>query len=136
MASEATPTIIGRFCTVHGEITGEGDVRIDGTLEGSVHLTGARITVGPEAKVKAQLSAQDVIIAGAVEGEVRATGRAELRSTASLVGNVYASRFSMEDDATVRGHIDLNQPAEKMPALTPETPAAAQPSNDMADSKS
>ena len=117
---------------MRGEITGEGDVRIDGTLEGSVHLTGARITVGPEAKVKAHLSAHDVVIAGAVEGEVRATGRAELRSTASLIGNVFAARFSMEDDATVRGHIDLNQPDEKKPASGAET-STAQPASDAAE---
>ena len=120
MASEATATVIGRSCTVRGEITGEGDVRIDGTLEGSVQVPGARITVGPEAKVKAQLGGQEIVVAGLVEGELRAAGRVELRSTATLIGNVFAARFSVEDDATVRGHVDLNQATEN------KTPVAAQ----------
>ncbi len=113
MALEANVTHIGRSTTLRGELSGDGDVQIDGSLEGSVQLTGARITVGPDAKVRALLSAQDIVVYGRVEGELRATGRAELRASAFVVGDIFAARLSVEEDATVRGHVDSIQAVEK-----------------------
>lgn len=109
MASETSATVIGRSSTLQGELTGECDVQIDGVLKGSVDVTGYRIKVGPEADVKATLRAQDILVAGRVEGELHATGLVELRSTALVLGDVFAARLSMEDDAVLRGHVDLVQ---------------------------
>lgn len=120
MASEASVTHIGRSTTLRGELSGEGDVQIDGSLEGSVQLTGARITVGPEANVRALLSAQHIVVHGRVEGELRVTGLAELRASARVVGDIYAARLSVEDDATLLGHVDLIQAAEKNGAPSAE----------------
>ena len=109
MVSEAGKTVIARSTTVRGEITGDGDVQIDGTLDGSVKVTGARITVGPEANVKASLTGQEIVIGGRVEGELRATGRVELRKSSTTLGNIFAPRLSIEDDAVLRGRVDTTQ---------------------------
>ncbi len=109
MAPEAGKTVIARSTTVTGEITGDGDVQIDGTLDGSVKVTGARIIVGPEANVKASLTGQEIVIAGRVEGELRASGRVELRKASTTLGNIFAPRLSIEDDAVLRGRVDTTQ---------------------------
>jgi cytoskeletal protein CcmA (bactofilin family) len=124
MASDVNVTVIGRSATFRGDITGEGDVQIEGTLEGTVALTNARISVGPQARVKANLNAQEIIVQGFVEGELRTTGRAELRSTATVVGNVYAARFSVEDEATIQGRIELTPAAQKASAAPGSAGAA------------
>ena len=126
MAAQGSVTVVGRLATLRGELTGDGDVQIDGTLDGSVSVPGARITVGPEATVKAQLSATDIIVYGRVEGELRATSRAELRSSANLTGNVFAARLAIEGEATMVGQVDLTPPAE--PGEKSTEPSAPMPS--------
>ena len=79
-------TVIGRSTTFRGELIGSDEVVIEGTVEGLVKAEGARLTIGKEAKVKADVTAQEVIIFGRVDGNVRATERVDLRSTAVVNG--------------------------------------------------
>lgn len=123
MASEASVTVIGRSATLVGNLTGAGDVQIEGTLEGSVHLEGARITVGADASVRAVLSAQEIVVYGRVEGELRTAGRAVLRAHSTMIGDIFAARLAIEDDATLQGHVDCT-PAAEGKAGTPEQQAA------------
>ena len=62
-----------------GEISGSTDLIIDGEVDGVIRLTGAKLTVRADGRVKATIAAQDVVIAGKLEGEIRAMGRVELR---------------------------------------------------------
>ena len=75
-------TVIGRSVTIRGELSGKEDLYMDGTVEGTIALSGSRLTVGPNARVMADLNARDVVIYGFVEGNIRATGRIELRESA------------------------------------------------------
>jgi cytoskeletal protein CcmA (bactofilin family) len=108
-------TVIGRETKFRGEISGSTDLIIDGEVDGTIRLTGAKLTVRPDGRVKATISAQDVAIAGKVEGEVRATGRVELRDGAVVLGDVCAKSLSIEDGATLRGGVDPTRAAEPFP---------------------
>jgi cytoskeletal protein CcmA (bactofilin family) len=105
MPSEGA-TVIGRSMKIDGEITGSGDLLVDGELEGTVRLLSSRLTVRAEGRVKASILAQDVIVLGTVEGEVRATGRVELRNGSTVLGNVFSQRLSIEEGAILRGSVD------------------------------
>ena len=59
-------TVIGREAKFRGEISGSTDLIIDGEVDGTIRLTGAKLTVRPDGRVKATISAQDVAIAGTV----------------------------------------------------------------------
>lgn len=107
MPSVEESTRIGRSVTIHGELTGEEDLFFDGTLEGSVNLAGGRLTVGPNAHVKADLTVRDLVVYGVVDGNVRATNRIELRQSAMLTGDLSASRLSIEENASVKGRVEL-----------------------------
>lgn len=100
-------THIGKSVTILGQLSGDEDLVFDGTLEGSVTLTNHRLTVGPNARVKADLTVRDLIVFGVVEGNVRATGRIELRHSAVLTGDLFASRLSIEENASVAGRVEL-----------------------------
>ena len=108
-------TVIGREAKFRGEISGSTDLIVDGELDGTVRLTGAKLTVRPEGRVKATVAAQDVVIAGHLEGEIRATGRVELRDGAVVLGDVCAKSLSIEDGATLRGGVDPTRAAEPFP---------------------
>jgi cytoskeletal protein CcmA (bactofilin family) len=105
-------TVIGREAKFRGEISGSTDLIVDGEVDGIIRLTGAKLIVRPEGRVKATITAQDVVIAGQLEGEIRATGRVELHDGAVVLGDVCATRLSIEDGATLRGGVDPTRAAE------------------------
>ena len=91
---------------INGEVSGSGELLVDGEVEGTIRLKSARLTVRAEGRVRASVIAQDVVVLGALDGEVQATGRVELRSGAVVLGNVYSKRLSIEDGATFKGSVD------------------------------
>lgn len=101
------PTVIGRSVSINGNIYAKEDVSLDCPVEGSISLPESRLTVGPNARVKADIEAQDVVIYGHVEGNIRATGRIELRESAVMLGDLVASRLSIEENTTVKGKVEL-----------------------------
>lgn len=111
--------VIGKTITMRGEISGSEELYIDGNFEGSIRLPDNRLTLGPNAKVKADLDAGDVVIYGKLEGNVRAKGRLELRDSAVLQGDIHAGRLSIEENASMKGKVELTT------AQSSATPAAA-----------
>jgi len=123
-------TVIGRSATFRGDLSSTEDLQIDGTFEGTIRLSSGRLTVGLEARVKASIAAPEVVVFGQVDGDIRATGRVDLRSTAVVLGDVFAARLSIEENATLHGQVDPTRAAETAPvevASPAPVPAAAAP---------
>jgi len=80
---------------------------MDGVVEGTIALLEGRLTVGPNARLMADVEARDVVIFGLVEGNIRATGRIELRESAVVRGDLFAERLSIEENATMKGRVEL-----------------------------
>ncbi len=110
MPSEGA-TVIGRSMKIDGEVSGSGELLVDGEVDGTIKLPAARLTVRVEGRVKASIEAQDVVVLGLVEGEIRATGRVDLRAGSVVLGNVFCPRLSMEEGATLRGGVDPSKVA-------------------------
>lgn len=109
-------TVIGRSMKLRGDLSGTNDLLIDGEVEGSVRVDGGRVTVGAEGRVRADIVAQDVTISGKVHGDIHAAGAVHLASTAMLLGNIFALRFSMDENAVMRGHVDSPSAHSDAPA--------------------
>jgi cytoskeletal protein CcmA (bactofilin family) len=118
-------TVIGRSVTIHGELSGKEDLYLDGVVEGTISLPENRLTVGPNARVLADLSVHDVVIYGNVEGNIRAAGRIELRESAVVRGDIIAERLSIEENASIKGKVELSE--TRAAAKPPATPAATIP---------
>src|SRR5665213_1186948 len=112
-------TAIGKSVTLRGGSPGREDVFTDGTIEGTITLSESRLTIGPNARVQADLDARDVVIYGRVDGKVHAAGRIELRDSAVVRGDIVAERLSIEENATIKGRVELTEVAAP--------PAAARP---------
>jgi cytoskeletal protein CcmA (bactofilin family) len=110
--------VIGKTITMKGEISGSEELYIDGNFEGVIRLPNNRLTLGPNARVKADLDAGDVVIYGKLDGNVRAAGRLELRDSAVLQGDIHAGRLSIEENASMKGKVELT-------STPPATPPAA-----------
>lgn len=109
-------TLIGKSVKIHGDLTGSEDLVMEGELEGTIHVPGARLTLGSESRVRASVVAKDVIVLGWLEGDIRATGRVELRSSAKVQGNIFSAGLSIEENAAFRGVVDPSRAGEPLSA--------------------
>jgi cytoskeletal protein CcmA (bactofilin family) len=104
-------TVIGRSVTIRGELSGKEDLYMDGVVEGTIALIEGRLTVGPNARVMADIDARDVVVYGFVDGNITATGRIELRESAVVKGDIVAGRLSIEENATIKGRVEVSEVA-------------------------
>ncbi len=111
MATDSGAARIGKTVVIRGELKGSEDLVVDGQLEGTIHLSEGRLTIGATANVAADLTAKDVLILGKLRGNIVATGRVELRAGSAVEGDVRALRLAVEDNAVFRGKVDLTQGA-------------------------
>lgn len=112
MATENGLARIGKTVVIRGELKGSEDLIVDGQLEGTIHLSEGRLTIGPNANVAADLTAREVLILGRLQGNIVASGRVELRAGSVVEGDVKALRLAVEDNAVFRGKVDLTQGAK------------------------
>jgi cytoskeletal protein CcmA (bactofilin family) len=107
MPAEAAASI-GKSVQIYGEVKGSEDLVVDGTVEGTITLTESRLTIGPNAHVKANVSARDVVLLGNLVGDISASGRVDLRSGSNLKGDIRASRLSIEENSVLSGKVELS----------------------------
>lgn len=98
---------IGKSVQVRGELQGNEDLLVDGMVDGTIALQESRLTIGPNAKVKANVSARDIVVMGSIQGNLQASGRVELRAGCQVVGDLKAARLSIEENASFSGKVDL-----------------------------
>jgi cytoskeletal protein CcmA (bactofilin family) len=80
-------TLVGEEAYFHGVLTAKGSLRVDGFVEGDV-ADAINVEVGKKGRVKGNIAAEAVVIAGELEGDVIASRSVELISQAKLIGNI------------------------------------------------
>jgi len=104
---EIHTSFFGPKIRFQGELLGDEDVQVEGSLEGRVKISKA-FRVGVHGIVRAEVAAATVAIAGHVVGNVTATERVELLPTATLEGNIRAPRIVIGEGARFMGRIDMS----------------------------
>ena len=111
---QANQSRLGASLLVKGEILGNEDFLIDGSVEGVVQLDEQKLLIiGPTAKVQADIMAGQVIVRGDLKGSVRAKGRIEIRNDGSVIGNLTTPQVFIEEGAWFKGSIEIKKSAEK-----------------------
>lgn len=100
-------TVIGEGLTIEGELTGDDEVVVHGTVRGTLTTTDA-VSVGSGGIVEADLTASSVTIAGQVTGNVVAQERVDIQAGGRLVGDVKSARFTIADGASFKGSVDMD----------------------------
>ncbi len=116
---------IGKSVQIKGELTGSEDLYLDGSIEGTVDLRDHSLIIGPNGKIKATISARDLVVHGRVEGNITATGRVELRKSCTLIGDVSTQRIVIEDGAFFKGAIDIKEKSQPVETRKPLAVAAS-----------
>jgi cytoskeletal protein CcmA (bactofilin family) len=110
-AAEHATGWLGSSLRVKGDITGTEDLMIEGSVEGQIQLDGRKLTVGPAAKVTADINAREVVVYGYLKGDVRAKGRVEIKKDGCVIGNLTTAQIMIEDGADFKGSIEIDRGA-------------------------
>ena len=102
---------LGASLHVKGEITGNEDLVIDGSVEGLVQLEDRKLTVGASARVTADVIAREVVVYGNVKGNLRARDRIEIKKDGSVECDLATARIMIEDGAYFKGSIEIDRAA-------------------------
>lgn len=103
---------VGPSLHIKGEITGNEDLELHGSVEGTVTLEERKLTVGPSARVSADLVAREIVVYGSVKGNLRGRDRIEIKNDGSVVGDLSTARIMIEDGAYFKGSIEIIREGE------------------------
>jgi cytoskeletal protein CcmA (bactofilin family) len=119
-SSSAIESTIGPNTHIKGNLQSDGGLRIDGIVEGTVEITG-NLVVTESAKIRADIKANNISVAGAIQGNISAT-RVEILDTGRVWGDVTVKSLLINEGAYFRGQTfmpqDLKPPQLQAPALT------------------
>jgi cytoskeletal protein CcmA (bactofilin family) len=114
---------IGKSVIIKGELSGSEDLYVDGTVEGTIELQGNNLVIGPNGQVRANVNAKGVMVQGKLEGNIRASEKAELRKSAAVVGDIVTQRIAIEEGAYFKGKVEIQRETAKpssLPSARPE----------------
>jgi cytoskeletal protein CcmA (bactofilin family) len=108
-------TIITPATVITGEIQGQGDLILEGQLTGNIAIEGL-LLIGKGAIFKGEATAENIIIAGWVEGQIKATAKIEIRSSGLIQGTIVCQQIAIAEGA----FLDNKIKTAKGELLTPE----------------
>jgi cytoskeletal protein CcmA (bactofilin family) len=111
-------TLIGKGVVVEGRLASEGDVQINGQFNGELAVNSDLI-IGEHAKVKAEIEANNVYVAGEVEGTITAKEKLEILETGRVNGNVTSQALSIEPGGILKGSSEMQEVSEDQPTAKP-----------------
>lgn len=106
-------TFLGRSMTVRGQFSGNENLLIEGQVEGTITLDDYVVTVGTNGQVKAEIHARQVVVLGAVTGNISAQEKVEIRRSGHVVGDLLAGAVAIEEGAYFKGSIEILREGER-----------------------
>jgi cytoskeletal protein CcmA (bactofilin family) len=107
-----TVSVLGGGMKVTGDVSGEGELRIEGRVEGSV-TTDGRVIVEASGEVVGDIEAAEVVASGKVSGKITASGAVRLESGCQVEADVEAARISLEEGGIVNGTFKMGSARKK-----------------------
>ena len=96
------PSIISADLRITGNLKSDGDIQVDGHVEGDID--SATLTVGEGAHVKGHISCESVRVCGTVDGAVKAKS-VVMAKTARVIGDIIHDSLAIEAGAFIEGNI-------------------------------
>ncbi|MFA4880741.1 MAG: polymer-forming cytoskeletal protein [Candidatus Doudnabacteria bacterium] len=105
-------TIVGPSVKVEGELSSEGNVRIDGQVAGNVR-TSQNLAVGEQAVISANVKALNAVIAGKIKGNITVEEALEITETGQVEGDITAKIISISPGAIFQGQCQMPLPTNQ-----------------------
>lgn len=106
---QGSASIISAGTTMKGDINSNGDIRIDGTLQGNIICT-AKVVIGANGVVEGDIAGQQADIMGKVSGTIKVKELLQLKGGSSVNGNLHAAKLQIEPSANFNGQCHMNTP--------------------------
>lgn len=113
VSGEGREAVIGRTTRVRGRVSGDGDLLIEGNVEGDIAVRGD-LTIAEGGRATSSIEADAVTLRGELEGDVRARGIVRIEAGARVRGDVQGESVAIEEGAEFVGRLDaaFELPAE------------------------
>ncbi len=105
---------IGRSIHIKGDVTAHEPLTIAGHVDGTIEVHGHALTVTPDGRITATVTADTIIVGGTVNGSLLAGARIVVRDTATIEGDLSAPAISVADGATLHGRVETAARAAKV----------------------
>lgn len=122
----ATRNVLSTDVEIKGTVKFTNDLVVDGKIEGEINSDG-NLTVGENARLKAEIKTATIVVYGKVHGNLTATDRVELKASAEVVGDIKAKTLSIEAGAIFVGKSTVGTPANLPAAAAPNAKGATTP---------
>ena len=99
-------SLIAAGTTLKGDITSNGDIRIDGNLNGNIYCT-AKVVIGANGSVEGDISGQQADIMGKVKGTITVKELLQLKGNSQVHGNLHAAKLQIEPTANFNGQCHM-----------------------------
>ena len=106
--AESMLTIIAAGTTVTGDIECGGVLKVEGTIEGSVHRA-RQVMLAREGSIHGSVSGQEVVVGGVIDGNVTASDRLELQSSAVVNGDIVTKSIVVMEGARINGTVKMTE---------------------------
>jgi len=103
-------SLIGAGTSMKGDITSNGDLRIDGTLVGNIHCS-AKVVIGANGVVQGDINGQQADIMGKVTGTIKVKDLLQLKGGSLLSGSIQAAKLQIEPTANFNGECHMTPAA-------------------------
>ena len=112
-ARTSSASVVGPTTKLRGRITGDGDLQVEGSIEGEVSVSG-QLKIGEAASVSADVQAASVEVDGSLNGDIQAGEAVRIGAGAHVQGTIRGASVSVAEGATISGRIevDFELPAE------------------------
>ena len=104
-------SLFGKGTIINGNISGDGDIRIDGTLHGNVNILG-KLIVGESAIIKGDIKAERAEVFGKIAGNISVKGILSIKATGSVEGDLYIGQLEVENSGLFRGTCHMVIPGQ------------------------
>lgn len=105
--------VIGEGTSITGNMSSSGDLRVDGSIEGSVY-TSSKFVLGNTGKVKGDINARNADISGEVKGNVKISDTLFLKSSARIYGDIETSKLIIESGGEFNGKCVMSKNSTKI----------------------
>lgn len=99
--------VIGPSISIHGDVTGEEDLVVQGRVEGKIDLKQNNVTIGKDGRVKADIYGRVIEVEGEVRGNLFGDEQIMVAQSGQVVGNITAPRVTLADGCRFKGSIDM-----------------------------
>lgn len=101
-------SIVGKTLQFDGNIKGDEDLLIEGTVEGIIMLSKSVVTVAKKGLVRGDIVAKKILVEGEVRGEMRGTEVVEIAPSGVVHGDIRAPRVMLQDGCQFKGLVDMD----------------------------